>query len=309
VYGDEHPDGWILTPADVTRARRDDLVAFWRRATPQGATLAVSGDVDPAEVKRLAEAALGSWRGAPAKARPPFKMAPARPTHVLLVNKPELSQATFVLGHASLRKSDPDLYALELVNDALGGSDFSSRLMQEVRVRRGLTYGIGSSIGAGLYDGVFRVSASSRSEAVVEALQETIAQLVTMQAGGPHADELAHAQSYWAGSYPFSLENPDALLEALLRAERSGLDRDFVRDLAVRLGRVTQAQAAAVARARLDPAHLVVVIVGNAAVVGPALRAAKLPVTEIGAGDPVSAGARAAASTNLVREVRPRVHP
>lgn len=292
VYGDAHPDGWVLTPEDVSRTKRSDLVAFWKRATPEGATLAVSGDVDAEHVQRLAEAAFGAWRGPRSKPRPRFVMRPAQATHVWLVDKPELSQATFVLGHASLRKSDPDLYAFELVNDALGGSDFSSRLMQEVRVRRALTYGIGSEIGAGLYDGVFRVTASSKNETVVEALRETIAQLALMKAQGPTALELAHAQSYWAGSYPFSLENPGALLEALVRAKRHGLDDAFVKELAVRLAHVTVPEAAAIARHRLDPEHLVVVIVGRAEAIRPALVAAALPFTERSARDPISGGAR-----------------
>jgi zinc protease len=292
VYGDDHPDGWVLTPADVSRIKRSDLAAFWKRATPEGATLAVTGDVEAEKVQRLAEAAFGNWRGPHPKPRPHFVMRAAQPTHVWLVDKPELSQATFVLGHASLSKRDPDLYAFELVNDALGGSDFSSRLMQEVRVRRALTYGIGSDIGAGLYDGAFRVTASSKNETVVEALRETIAQLSLMKAQGPTALELAHAQSYWAGSYPFSLENPEALLDALLRAARHGLDDAFVQELAVRLARVTPAEAAAVARRRLDPEHLVIVIVGKADVVRPALVAAALPFTERSARDPISAVAR-----------------
>ena len=91
-------------------------------------------------------------------------------TRILLVDRQDLTQATMVLGHQGIKHADPRWYAATLVNYVLGGSDFSSRLMIEVRSKRGLTYGIGSSFGASLYEGAFRVIASTKNETAWEAL-------------------------------------------------------------------------------------------------------------------------------------------
>ena len=104
---------------------------------------------------------------------------------MLLVDRPDLTQATIVLGHAGIKHADPRWYAVTLMNYVLGGSDFSSRLMTEVRAKRGLTYGIGSSFGASLYEGAFRVSAATKNETVWDALLASVNEIRRMQTDGP----------------------------------------------------------------------------------------------------------------------------
>ena len=110
------------------------------------------------------------------------------------------------MGHAGIRHADPRWYAATLINYVLGGSDFSSRLMTEVRVKRGLTYGIGSSFGTSLYQGAFRVSAATKNQSVWDALLASVDEIRRMQAEGPTPAELDKAKGYYAGSYPFSLQ-------------------------------------------------------------------------------------------------------
>ena len=296
VFGDQHPDGWVQTPADVKRLTRADLVAFWRRFyRPNNAVLAIAGDVDMSSLRRRLQRAFGGWsRGVvPVRVVPP--VPPAPPTHVLLVDKPELTQATLMFGHPGIKHADPDWYATTLVNYVLGGSDFSSRLMTEVRSRRGLTYGIGSYFGAPATQGAFRVSAATRTETTLAALRVAEGELRRMRDQGPTADELAKAKGYYAGSTPFSLESAEGMAAAIVRAERHGLGVDYVRDLALRFAAVDKAAADAGARAHLHPGHLAIVIVGRADAIAPQLRAANLPFTRVTAhealaGDGGSAG-------------------
>jgi len=295
LFGDGHPDGWVLTPEHVQAITRDKLLSFWKTFyRPNNAILAVAGDIDPAAMKTRIARAFGSWAAAPVPARPPFEIPAAHGTRVILVDKPELSQATLMFGHPSLRHADPDWYAVTLVNYVLGGSDFSSRLMQEVRSKRGLTYGIGSSFGASLYPGAFRVSASTRNETAWDALSVATGELRKMKASGPTEEELAKAKGYYAGSTPFTLESAAGLAHALVAADLHGLGVDYVRTLALRLSAVDRAAADAAAKKWLDPDRLAIVIVGRADVVGPELKKANLAFERVDARAPISAEARRA---------------
>jgi len=296
LFGEAHPDGWELTPEHVRSITREKLVAFWKTFyRPNNAILAIAGDIDPAAMKTRVERAFGHWASAPVPQRPAFQIPAAHGKRVILVDKPELSQATLMFGHAGIRHADPDWYALTLVNYVLGGSDFSSRLMQEVRSKRGLTYGIGSSFGASLYQGAFRVSASTRNETAWDALSVATGELTKMKAAGPTEEELAKAKGYFAGSTPFTLESAAGLAHALVGADLHGLGVDYVRTLALRLAAVDRGAADAAAKKWLDPDDLAIVIVGRADVVGPELTKAKLPFERVDARAPISAAARRAA--------------
>ncbi|MES1205054.1 MAG: pitrilysin family protein, partial [Pseudomonadota bacterium] len=188
LFGEGHPDGWVLTEDDVRRVTRQTLTAFWKAFyRPNNAILAVAGDFEVAGIKQGIERAFGKWESAPVPARPAFQVPPPGDMRVVVVDKPDLTQATLMAGHAGVRHADPDWYAVTLMNYVLGGSDFSSRLMTEVRSKRGLTYGIGSSFGASLYQGAFRISAATRNETAGEALAVTVAELAKMKAEGPTA--------------------------------------------------------------------------------------------------------------------------
>ena len=308
LFGEKNPDGWILTKEDVQKITREDLVTFWRTFyRPQNAILAVAGDSDSARLHAEVERAFGSWERAAVPARPEFKIPELKATRILLVDRPDLTQATLVFGHAGLRHADPRWYAVTLMNYVLGGSDFSSRLMTEVRAKRGLTYGIGSSFGATLYDGAFRVSASTKNESVWEALVASVDEIRRMKAGGPGADELAKAKGYYAGSYPFSLQTAAGVAGSIVGAELQDLGIDYVRDLPLRLAAVDDAQAKQAGQDFLFPDTMVVVIVGKADVIEPQIVRAKTGIRyeRINFKDPISHAARA----HLRKQKQPQTQP
>jgi zinc protease len=277
IFGEAHPDGWFLLPRHVRAITRDKIESFWRAFyRPNNAVLAIAGAFDPVKMRLAVRSAFSGWVAAPVPARPRFQIPPSPPTRVVVIDKPDLTQATLMFGHAGIRHADPDWYAATLVNYVLGGSDFSSRLMIEVRSRRGLTYGIGSSFGASLYEGAFRVSAATRNETVGEAFAVSVAEMRRMKNDGPTADELAKAKGYYAGSTPLGLESASDLAGSLVLADLHGLGASYVRRLALALSAVTQADAKAAAARWLHPEALAVVLVGKAAAIVPQLDDAHL---------------------------------
>ncbi len=297
LYGEKHPNGWVLTAEDVHKIDRARLEKFWKTFYhPNHAILAVAGDVDLGRLRPQIEKAFRGWARAQSPARAGWTVPLLTGTRMLLVDRPDLTQATVVFGHGGIKHADPHWYAVTLMNYVLGGSDFSSRLMTEVRAKRGLTYGIGSSFGASLYEGAFRVSAATKNETVWDALLASVNEIRRMQAGGPTAAELAKAKGFYAGSYPFSLQSTAGIAGALVTAEEHGLGVGYVRDLPLRLAAVDEAQAKAAAKDFLHPDTLLVVIVGKGDAIAPQLAASGVQFERINFKAPIDAGARAAAA-------------
>lgn len=297
LFGDRHPDGWVLEPSDVRRIDRDALVSFWRAYyRPNNAILAVAGDVDARKLRTDIDRALAPWAKGDVQPRQELQVPELKGARMLLVDKPDLSQATLVFGHRGIRHLDPDWYAVTVMNYVLGGSDFSSRLMTEVRARRGLTYSIGSTFGASLFEGSFRVVAATRNASVWDALLASVNELRRMKALGPSADELAKAKGFFAGSYPLHLQSSSDIAESIVEAELHGLGVTYVKQLAIRLGTIDVEQARAAAKSWLHPDTLVVVIVGRAAeiepVLLPQLKAAGIGIEKINYKEPISRAVR-----------------
>jgi len=294
LFGEKHPDGWVMTPEDVQKITRADLVAFWKTYyRPNNAILAVAGDVDVPRLRALLTQAFGRWERAAVPARPAFKIPELKATRMLLVDRPDLTQATIMFGHQGIRNADPHWYAVTLMNYVLGGSDFSSRLMTEVRAKRGLTYGISSSFGASLEQSAFRVSASTKNESAWEAMVAAVDEIRRMKLEGPAAPELAKAKGYFAGSTPFALQTAAGVAASIVGAELHGLGVPYVKELAMRLAAVTDAQAKEASEGYLFPDTLVVVIVGKGDVIEPQLAKSGVRYERINFKEPISYAARA----------------
>jgi zinc protease len=293
LFGEKNPHGWVLEEGDVQKITRDKLVAFWKTFyRPNNAILAIAGDVDPARLRGDVEKAFGKWEKADVPARPAFKMAALKSTRVLIVDKPDLTQSTILLGHRGLRHADPMWFAATLMNYVLGGSDFSSRLMTDVRSKRGLTYGISSSYGASLYDGAFQVVASTKNENVWQALLATVNQIRKMKNDGPTADELAKGKGYYAGSYPFELQTASSVASGIVAAELHGLGLEYVQNFALKMAAVDDNQAKEAAGTLLDPDNLLVVVVGKGDAIEPQIAPTGLRYERIPFKSPISRATR-----------------
>jgi len=295
LYGEQHPDGWVMAAEDVQKITRARLETFWKTFyRPNRAILAVAGDVDASKIRPAIEKAFGGWARAAVPARPEWPAPKVTASRILLVDRPDSTQATIVFGHQGIRHADPRWYAATFMNYVLGGSDFSSRLMIEVRSKRGLTYGIGSSFGATLYEGSFRVAGSTKSESTEEALRASVNEIRRMQSEGPTELELDKAKGYYAGSYPFKLQTAAGVAQALVAAELHGLGASYVRELPVRLAAVDAAAARRAAVELLHPDTMLIVMVGKAAAIEPQIADKGIPYEKIGFKEPISVAARAA---------------
>ncbi|MBW2731377.1 MAG: insulinase family protein [Deltaproteobacteria bacterium] len=290
LYGDDHPAGRPLTAKSVESITRGDLKRFHaRHLLPTGSILVLSGDV-PTNISKRVGARFSNWRRGRATRRVIAPVKNPRPgLRVLLVDKSDLTQSFFMLGHAGVNISNPARDPLRLVNYVLGGGGFSSRLMKEVRSKGGKTYGISSAFYAHQADGVFRVRSSTRNTEIIRTLELVRAELRKIRAKPPTKGEIKAAKGKMVGSYPIRFKTASQLAASLALAQLRGLGDRYVTEFPLRIERQGVKEIAAAARAYVKPNRLLCAIVGKASVVAPLLEAAKIPFTQISYLAPISA--------------------
>jgi len=264
AYG-EHP--YARSPeglvADLTAARRGDVAAFHaRHYRPQDAFLVVVGAVQAEEVLALARRRLRAWRGAEGPQAPLPAPPPPRPA-VLVVDKPDVTQAQIRIASAGFPRRSPDYFPGIVASAVLGGG-FTSRLMEAIRVNRGLSYGVRSRFATSGAGGIFLVSTFTKVETAAEIVQVALDETARFCEEGPGAEELERTRSYLCGLYPLSLETHDQVCEKLADLELYGLDADEVSGFTERIRAVTPEVCREVARRYFPLERRVVVAVGPA---------------------------------------------
>jgi predicted Zn-dependent peptidase len=253
-----------VEPGDVRALHRDGLV-------PRGAILTLVGDVDAEEAAALVERHLGGWAAAhPARELSPPPM-PA-PSNLELVHRAGSVQSQLRLSAPALRRLDDRYAALQLANLVFGGY-FSSRWMENIREDKGYTYGAHSGTEFVPGGAVLSVETDVASDVTAAALLETRYELGRMTAVPPSSDEVDAARRYAVGSLLISLDSQGGYASTIAVLAADGVPVQWLRDHPGRLEAVTVEEVAAAAREFFAPSAFTGVIVGDADVVGPGLRA------------------------------------
>jgi zinc protease len=168
-----------------------------------------------------------------------------------------------VFGEAGLKRDDPDWYAALVMNRILGEGGFSSRLMEEVREKRGLAYGV--STGLAPYDrvGLIVGHVGTRNAQVAQTLDIVRAEWRRMAENGATETEIVNAKTYINGSFPLRLDSSRRIADVLVSVQLDRLGIDYLDRRAGLIESVTQADVARVAKRLLDTDALTVVVVGD----------------------------------------------
>jgi zinc protease len=282
VFGD-HPYGLpdAGTPESVQGITRDDLVAFHKaRYVPNGAILAIVGDVKAADAFAKAERTFGGWsKGEDAKVPPVTEPQRDKP-RVIVLDKPDAVQTEIRVGQVGLAFTDPDAFVSEVYNSVLGEGS-SARLYNEVRRNRGLSYGANSSFIRAYQPGWFQASTFTKSASSAEALKVTLDVIAGMAKEPVPADELASRKTYLTGAFPMEIETPQGIATKVLEALKYGYDRTWLETYRDKLDAVTAQQVQSFAQRRIHPEKALIVLVGNAAAFKADLEKAYGPVEVI----------------------------
>ena len=256
-YGHED-DGSISSIAAITP---DDLRAFARSHWVKGGLkIAIAGDIDAAAAAKLLGATFQPLSGA-VPPPPPAVWRLGQPgIHVLAMPVP---QPSVMFGLPGIMRANPDFMPGYVANYILGGGGFSSRLTDEVRVKRGLTYGITTGLTAYNRASVMVGSVATRADAVRQTIDVVKATMQNFASNGPTQQELDDAKTFLTGSFPIAFASDAGIANQLSAFQRQGLDVTYVSRRNALINAVTLDQVKRVAKKLFDPARLTVVVAGT----------------------------------------------
>jgi len=223
--------------------------------------IAVVGDITAEELGPLLDKVFG---GLPAKGKPisvPDLKAPEKGSITIVERKIPQSVMSFAM--PGLVRSDPDFITAYVMNFVLGDGGFGSRLMEEIREKRGLTYGIYTGLASWTNGGLLIGSVSTQNSKAGETLDVLRAELVKMAKNGPTAEELEQAKTYLTGSYALRFDSGSKIAGQLLGIQQENLGIDYVKKRNELIKAVTVEDARRVAKRLIDPDALTISIVGR----------------------------------------------
>lgn len=258
-----HAYGRAATPESIAAIGREDLVRFHREHYgARGASVVLVGDVSRAEAEAIAEKLTA---GLPPGAARPATEAPAPGEGGEKRLPHPAAQAHVLIGLPALRRGDPDTFALQVGNYTLGGGGFVSRLMREVREKRGFAYSVYSYFMPMRQPGPFVIGLQTRKEQANEALRVARGVLADFLREGPDEAELLAAKQYLSGSFPLRLDSNAKLLDNVAAIAFYGLPLDYLDAYVANVEKVTAEEIRAAFARHVREENLVTVVVGGTA--------------------------------------------
>ena len=251
------------TAQGLTAITRQDLIEFHRNYyRPNNSVLSVVGDLTPEEAQKWVTEIFGAWAAAPLPAVKLPAIPPLDQRQEVVIDK-DISQANVILGNLGITRNNPDFYAFQVMNYLLGGGGFVSRLMDDIRVNRGLAYSVYSSFDPGLEPGPFIVALETKNASAGEAITQVVEQLRRMMTQPVTPEELKEAKSYLIGSFPRKMDSISKRAWLLGYVEVYGLGLDYPWRYPELIGHLTPEDIQKVAEKYLHPEKYLLVVVGK----------------------------------------------
>tara|TARA_Y100001936_G_scaffold237184_1_gene267464 strand:+ start:17919 stop:19271 length:1353 start_codon:yes stop_codon:yes gene_type:complete len=243
------------------RLQREDLINFYQtHYSAENSVISIMGDISRVEAVNIAEAlSKGLPRGRVINTLPPVLNKPT--SYIKRIVHPA-SQSHILLGYLGLRRNDPDYYPLLVGNYILGGGGFASRLMEEIRQKRGLAYSVYSVFFPLKQVGLFQIGLQTKKDQSEEALMITKRVLADFITKGPTEEELIAAKGNIIGGFPLRIDSNKKIIEYLAVIGFYKLPLTFLDDYVKAVDSVTVAQIKDAFQRRIPLKEVSAVIVG-----------------------------------------------
>ena len=261
----DHPYGRPTAGAAETLAAitRDDLVAARARLlTRANARIAVVGAIDAAQAGRMIDTILAGVEPGTPIVSTPYGDIPPPGLRVIDLDVP---QSVAVFGQAGLRRDDPDFMAAYVMNYILGGGGLTSRLMIEVREKRGLAYGVYSYLAPRDEAALYLGGVQTANKRMAESLEIIKAEWERLAAEGITGEELDRAKRYLTGAFPLRFDSNRKIARYLVGLQEQGLGTDYIDRRNCEVEAVTLADIRRVSARLLKPEALSIVVAGKPA--------------------------------------------
>ena len=252
------------TEAGLKAVTVDDFRAYMKRVFARdNLIIGVVGDVTPADLGMLLDKTFGAL---PEKADLPAiaEAVPVDGGTTVIVDR-DIPQSVVLFGHEGLKRHDPDFFAAYVMNYILGGGGFSSRLTEEVREKRGLAYSIATDLVTLDHTGIIMGQVATKNESAGETIDILRREWSRLAVDGPTAEEIADAKSYITGSYALRFSSSQRIADILVAVQEQDFGADYFVKRNSYVDAVTADDVKRVAKRLLDPAKLLVVVVGKPA--------------------------------------------
>jgi zinc protease len=240
-----------LTIEDISKF----YTAYYR---PNNSVLVVGGDITLEEVKTLMVPALSEWQAGEVP-EPSFRKEFAEGAVTVAIDKP-VSQATIIIGCPAMERASEDYYPSQVMNQILGSGDLSSRLMAEIRIKKGLAYGVESYLAARKQLGSFRIIIQTKDASAKEATALARNELERLQREPVSEVELQGAKSFLIGNFPLKYSAQQDFARFLAQIEFYGLGSDYPERYSKLINEVTADDILRVANKYLKPENVLVIV-------------------------------------------------
>ena len=261
VYGG-HPYGFEMTEESLSRISVQDMRNFYRVVQPCRAKVSIVGAVNRAQADQLASTLLSRLPAAACQPLPPVAEIPALAAPAERNIPFSSAQAHVLIGQPGYKRSDPDFFPLMVGNYILGGGGFVSRLSNEVRQKRGLSYSVYSYFNPGLHAGAFTLGLQTRPDQAAQAVQVSRDVVRSFVTEGPTAEELKAAKDFLIGGFALRIDSNRKLLDNLANIAWHDLPLNYLDTWTQQIERVTAADVKAALARKLQPDRMVTVVVG-----------------------------------------------
>ena len=250
------------TVAGIMAITADDLKAAKNRLIARdGLMVAVSGDIDAKSLARLLDDTFGDL---PEKSKmPQVPDVTYNEKGSINVIEQNIPQSIIQFGHKGIMRDDPDFIPVFVMNFILGGGGFGSRLTEEVREKRGLSYSVYSALSPRDHGAFFFGTAATVNKRVAETIKVIKQQIARMAKDGPTAKELEAAKNYLTGSYPLRFDSNTKIASQLLGLQQTRRGIHYVENRNQLIRQVTLQQVRKAAAKLLKPDSLIFTIVGK----------------------------------------------
>ena len=263
VYG-THPYGQRATPESLSRIGVQDLKNLHAQSLRAcRATVSVVGALTRAQADALVQRLLAQWpRESGCPSLPPVpEVAPLAAAQNL--NLPfDSAQAHVLIGQPGYKRNDPDFFALLVGNHILGGGGFVSRLTEQVREKRGLSYSVYSGFSPGLHAGAFVVGLQTRPDQAAQAVSVARQVVQDFVREGPTESELNAAKSNLVGGFALRIDSNRKLLDNVANIAWNRLPLDYLNTWTAQIERVSATDVRRAMARVLQPERMVTVVVG-----------------------------------------------
>jgi zinc protease len=284
VFGDSpygHPVAG--TAESLTQITAADIAKLHSRYyRPDNAILVIGGDIDAKNGFALATKYFGDWQKPttplPTSSAAMQSAASAKSGRIVVIDKPDAGQAAVYLARTGINRKDPDYFRGILTNSVLSG--YSGRLNQEIRIKRGLSYGAGSSLDARRDVGPFVASAQTKNESGAQVADLLLGEITRLSASPPADVELTPRKAVLVGNFSRNLETANGLVGQVASLALYGIGLDEINRYINNVQTISTADIQKFAGTRLDPKTSNIIIVGNAKAFLPELQK-KYPNAEV----------------------------